>query len=44
MQYGLSKGIIQKAKSAGINISSITEHVLTAMMYDPEGNSRKDVT
>jgi hypothetical protein len=44
MQYGLSKDIIQKAKPADIDISSIPEHLLIAMAYDPERNSREDVT
>jgi len=43
LTLGISKAVINKAKSAGINISEITEQLLTAMTFSPKGNTRDDV-
>lgn len=43
LTLGISKAVIDKAKSAGINISEITEQLLTAMTFSPKGNTRDDV-
>jgi hypothetical protein len=44
LTLGIDANVIEKAKAAGINISSITEQVLKALTYQPnEGNTRDDV-
>jgi hypothetical protein len=44
LTLAIDRNVIEKAKAAGINISSITEQVLKAMTYQPnEGNTRDDV-
>src|SRR5918911_1170349 len=43
LTLGLNKSVIERAKAAGINISAITEHLLRAITYDPNGNTKDDV-
>ena len=43
LTLGLNKSVIERAKAAGINISAITEHLLRAIIYDPNGNTNDDV-
>lgn len=44
LTLGISKKVIERAKAAGINISAITEELLTAVTYQPsQGNTRDDV-
>lgn len=43
LTLGVSSEVIEKAKAAGINISEITEQLLTAMTFDAEGNTQQDV-
>jgi hypothetical protein len=44
LTLGIDRNVIEKAKAAGINISAITEQVLTTLTYQPnDGNTRKDV-
>lgn len=44
LMLGIDKNVIQKAKEAGINISSITEQVLKTITYQPnDGNTPDDV-
>jgi hypothetical protein len=40
---GISKDVVEKAKAAGINISEITEDLLTTMTFQPKGNTKDDV-
>jgi hypothetical protein len=40
---GLDRGIIDRAKAAGINISAITEHLLRCITYDPKGDTTETV-
>jgi hypothetical protein len=35
LTLGLSRDVIERAKAAGINISSITEQLLNAITYEP---------
>lgn len=43
LTLGISKDVIENAKVAGINISSITEQVLKAITYDPKKNTKEDL-
>lgn len=44
LTLGISRDVIRRAKAAGINISAITEELLTAITYEPnDGNRRDDV-
>jgi hypothetical protein len=43
LTLSLNKDVIQRAKAAGINISEITEKLLTAVTLTPRGNSYDDV-
>jgi hypothetical protein len=43
LTLSLSKDVIQRAKAAGINISEITEKVLTTFTLKPYGNTYEDV-
>lgn len=43
LTLSLNKDVIQRAKAAGINISEITEKMLTAVTLTPAGNTIKDV-
>src|SRR5215207_5361644 len=43
LTLSLNKDVIQRAKAAGINISEITEKLLTAVTLTPSGNSYYDV-
>jgi hypothetical protein len=43
LTLSLNKDVIQRAKAAGINISEITETMLTAVTMTPTGNSYDDV-
>ena len=43
LTLGIERGIIIRAKSAGINISAITEHLLRSITYDPHGNTIEDI-
>jgi hypothetical protein len=43
LTLGIERGIIDKAKAAGINISAITEHLLRSITYDPKGDTTEDV-
>jgi hypothetical protein len=44
LTLGIDRKVIEKAKAAGINISAITEQMLTAHTYEPnDGNTRDDV-
>ncbi len=43
LTLSLNKDVIQRAKAAGINISEITEKMLTAVTLTPVGNSYDDV-
>jgi hypothetical protein len=43
LTLSLNKDVIQRAKAAGINISEITEKLLTAVTLTPYGNSYDDV-
>lgn len=43
LTLSLNKDVIQRAKAAGINISEITEKLLTAVTLTPSGNSYDDV-
>jgi Post-segregation antitoxin CcdA len=43
LTLGLSKEVIDKAKALDLNISSVTEQLLTAMTYEPKGNTKGDV-
>lgn len=43
LTLSISREIIDKAKAEGINISAITEQILTAITFSPEKNTRDDV-
>jgi hypothetical protein len=43
LTLSLNREIIEKAKSTGLNISAITEQLLTALTYEPIGNTKDDV-
>lgn len=43
LTLGISKDVIDKAKATGINISSITEHLLKVITYDPKKNTEEDL-
>jgi hypothetical protein len=43
LTLGLSKDVIEKAKEAGINISAVTEELLKAITFQPEGNTVDNV-
>jgi hypothetical protein len=43
LTLGISKDVIENAKAAGINISSITEHILKVITYDPKKNTKDDL-
>lgn len=43
LTLGISKDVIDKAKMAGINISSITEQVLKALTFDTKMNTEFDL-
>jgi hypothetical protein len=43
LTLSLNKDVIQRAKAAGINISEITEKLLTAVTLTPHGSSYDDV-
>lgn len=43
LTLGINKDVVDKAKEAGINISEITEQLLTTMTYQPKGNTRDEV-
>jgi hypothetical protein len=44
LTLGVNRTVIERAKAAGINISAITEELLTAITYKPnEGNSFYDL-
>jgi Post-segregation antitoxin CcdA len=43
LTLGLSKEVIDKAKAAHINISAVTEQVLRAFTYEPEGYTQDDI-
>jgi Post-segregation antitoxin CcdA len=42
LTLGISKDVIRRAKAAGINISAITEELLTAITYEPNDCIRRD--
>jgi hypothetical protein len=44
LTLSLNKDVIQRAKAAGINISEITEKLLTTITLKPYGNTYEDVT
>jgi hypothetical protein len=44
LTLGIDKDVIERAKAAGVNISAVTEHLLKAITYQPNGgNTRDDV-
>ena len=43
LTLGIDKQVIDKAKAAGINISSVTELLLKAMTFEPKRESYNDV-
>ena len=44
LTLGIDRNVLEKAKAAGINISAITENLLKAITYQPNGgNTREDV-
>jgi hypothetical protein len=43
LTLSLNKEVVERAKAAGINISEITEKLLTAVTLTPSGNSFEDV-
>ena len=43
LTLGIERGIIDRAKAAGINISAITEHLLRSITYDPKGDTTEHV-
>ena len=43
LTLGIDRGIIDRAKVAGINISAITEHLLRSITYDPKGDTTETV-
>lgn len=43
LTLGISKDVIEKARAADINISEITEQLLTAMTFERKGNTQEDV-
>jgi hypothetical protein len=43
LTLGIDRGIIDRAKAAGINISAITEHLLRSITYDPKGDTTETV-
>ena len=43
LTLGIERGIIDRAKAAGINISAITEHLLRSITYDPKGDTTETV-
>lgn len=43
LTLGLDGDVIEKARTAGINISAITEQVLKAMTFRPSGSSNDDI-
>jgi hypothetical protein len=42
LTLGISRDVIRRAKAAGINISAITEELLTAITYEPNDGTRRD--
>ena len=43
LTLGIDRGIIDRAKVAGINISAITEHLLRSITYEPKGDTTETV-
>jgi len=43
LTLGIDRGIIDRAKATGINISAITEHLLRSITYDPKGDTTETV-
>lgn len=43
LTLSISKDIIEKARAEGINISAITEQILTAITFSPDQNTRDDL-
>lgn len=43
LTLGINKNVVERAKEAGINISEITEQLLTTMTFRPKGNTHADV-
>ena len=43
LTLALNKDVIQRAKDAGINISAITEQLLSALTFEPVGNTKSDL-
>jgi hypothetical protein len=43
LTLALNGEVIEKAKAAGINISSVTEQILKTMTFEPKGNTKKDL-
>ena len=43
LTLAINKDVIDQAKNAGINISSMTERLLQSYMIDMEGSSKDDV-
>ena len=43
LTLGIEKDVVERAKTAGINISALTEQLLKSMTYEPRGNTREDV-
>jgi hypothetical protein len=42
--HDINKGVIEKAKAAGINVPAVTEYLMKAITYQPNnGNTRADV-